>query len=128
MSHLGESNNSLIPKTQGTFLVVQWLRICFALQGTWVQIQVGELRSHMIWSNQVHTPQLLSPCATAGESAPQWKILCDTMKSPCATAKTHFSQINIKKRLNKYSYFDFLTSSCIVVFQYKIKVKFSLQH
>ena len=50
------------------------------------------------------------------------------MKSPCATAKTHFSQINIKKRLNKYSYFDFLTSSCIVVFQYKIKVKFSLQH
>ena len=31
----------------GTSLVVQWLRICPAVQGTWVQYLVGELRSHM---------------------------------------------------------------------------------
>ena len=28
------------------FLVVQWLRICLAVQGTWVQSLVKELRSH----------------------------------------------------------------------------------
>lgn len=50
------------------------------------------------------------------------------MKIPCAATKTHFSQINIKKRPSRYSYFDCLTSLCIVVFQYKIKVKFSFQH
>ena len=31
----------------GTSLVVQWLRICLPMQGTQVQSQVGELRSHM---------------------------------------------------------------------------------
>ena len=29
-----------------TSLVVQWLRIRLAMQGTWVQSLVGELRSH----------------------------------------------------------------------------------
>ena len=33
-----------------TSLVVQWLRICFAMQGTWVPSLVGELRSHMLGS------------------------------------------------------------------------------
>ena len=32
---------------EGLFLVVQWLRICPAMQGTWVQSFVRELRSHM---------------------------------------------------------------------------------
>ena len=35
--------------TKGTFLVVQWLRIRFAMQRMWVQFLVGELRSHMAW-------------------------------------------------------------------------------
>ena len=51
----------------GTSLVVQWLRICLLTQGTWVQSLVGELRSHMLQGNQVHAPQLYSPCATTRE-------------------------------------------------------------
>ena len=33
---------------RGTYLVVQWLRICLAMQGTTL---VGELRSHILWGN-----------------------------------------------------------------------------
>ena len=33
------------------FLGVQWLRICFAMPGTWVRFMVGELRSYMLRSN-----------------------------------------------------------------------------
>ena len=36
---------------EGTFLVVQWLRICLPMQGTGVQPLVGKLRSHVPWSN-----------------------------------------------------------------------------
>ena len=42
----------------GTSLVVQWLRICLAMQGAQVQSLVGELRSHMLWS--LCTPEQLS--------------------------------------------------------------------
>ena len=35
-----------------TSLVVQWLRIHLALQRTWIQPLVRELRSHMLRSNQ----------------------------------------------------------------------------
>ena len=31
----------------GTSLVVQWLRIHLAMQGTWVQPLVGKLKSYM---------------------------------------------------------------------------------
>ena len=34
--------------SQETTLVVQWLRIRLAMQGTWVQSLVRELRSHML--------------------------------------------------------------------------------
>ena len=39
-------------------LVVQWLRICLVIQGTWVQPLVRKLRFHMLWG----------PHATARES------------------------------------------------------------
>ena len=42
-----------------TSLVVQWLWICPAMQETWIQSLVGELRFHMPWNNEVHSPQLL---------------------------------------------------------------------
>ena len=35
----------------GTSLVVQWLKIGLPMQGTWVQFLVGELISHIPWSN-----------------------------------------------------------------------------
>ena len=34
-----------------TSLVVQWLRICLAMQGTHVQFLVRELSSHVPWSS-----------------------------------------------------------------------------
>ena len=43
-----------------TCLVVQWLRICLAVQGTQVLSLARELRSHMPWGNWVCVPQLLS--------------------------------------------------------------------
>ena len=42
----------------GASLVVQWLRIHHAMQGTQVQSQVKALRSHMPQSNQVQVLQL----------------------------------------------------------------------
>ena len=47
--------------SEGTCLVVQWLRIRLAMQGMWVQFLVGDLRSHMLGEQ-------LSPCATIRES------------------------------------------------------------
>jgi len=38
-------------RSYGTSLVVQWLRMCLAMQGTQVQSLVGELRSYMLWGN-----------------------------------------------------------------------------
>ena len=38
-------------KVTGTSLVVHWLRIGFAMQGTPVRSPVGELRSHMLRGN-----------------------------------------------------------------------------
>ena len=42
---------SFIIQGPGTSLMVQWLRICLAMQGTWVESLEGELRSYMPWSN-----------------------------------------------------------------------------
>ena len=33
---------------EGTFLVVQWLRLHLPMQGAWVQSLLGKLRSHML--------------------------------------------------------------------------------
>ena len=49
-------------------LVVQWLKICFAMQGTQVRSLVGELRSHLLWTNSVRVVQLQSPRTRARES------------------------------------------------------------
>ena len=56
-----------------TSLMVQWLRICLAVQGTWVQSLVRELRSHMLPQLSPCAPNywahmLWSPCAPTGES------------------------------------------------------------
>ena len=48
---------------QGTSLVVQWLRICLPMQGTWVSSLVWELRSHMA--------QEVSLCAPKREASGQ---------------------------------------------------------
>ena len=40
--------------TQRTSLVVHWLRICLAIQRTWVQSLVGEVRSYMPQGKEAH--------------------------------------------------------------------------
>ena len=40
----------------GTFLVVQWLRICLPMQGTWVESLVQELRYHMLGATKPMHP------------------------------------------------------------------------
>ena len=49
----------LIIKNVVTFLVVQWLRICLPMQGTWVCSLVQEDSTYM--GNSAHVPQLLKP-------------------------------------------------------------------
>ena len=39
-----------------------WLRICLPMQGMWVWSLVRELRSHTLWSNYTHVPQLERAC------------------------------------------------------------------
>ena len=58
-----------------TSLVAQWLRICLPMQGTRVRGLVRE-DPHMLWSNYVHAPQLLSLRSRAHESQ---------LLSPCST-------------------------------------------
>ena len=43
--------DSAYRKTVRTSLVVQWLRFCLPMQGTWVSFPVGELRSHKSQGN-----------------------------------------------------------------------------
>ena len=40
--------NKLYYENQRTSLVIQWLKICLPMQGTWVRALVRELRSHII--------------------------------------------------------------------------------
>ena len=58
-----EKRSSRTTITYGTSMVVQWIRICIAMQGMQAQFLVRELRSYMSWSNSVCMLQLLSPCA-----------------------------------------------------------------
>ena len=44
----------------GTILMVQGLRVCLGMQGTWVQFLAEELSSYMPRSNYAHMPQLES--------------------------------------------------------------------
>ena len=41
-------------ETVETSLVIQWLRICFALQGMWVRSLIRELASHRLWCNEAN--------------------------------------------------------------------------
>ena len=48
----------------GIPLVVQWLRIHLAMQGTLVRSLFRELRSYMPQGNGARRPQIESPCAS----------------------------------------------------------------
>ena len=57
----------LIKNPGRTSLAVQWIRLCLPMQGIPVRPLAPE-RSHMLWINEDHAPQLLSPCSPAYKS------------------------------------------------------------
>ena len=71
-----------IRKNEGTFLVVQWLRVCLPMQRTWVGLTAG-------WGAGIsHAAQLLSPGATTRVQCTAMKDLHDAARTLCATAGT----------------------------------------
>ena len=89
----------------GISLVVQWLIIYFAKQGTWVQALVGELRSHCHGPTKLH---LLSLCILE-PTWHKWRIC--TQQQRILNAKTRCSQINKYKKLK-------IVNHCIVYLQH----------
>ena len=67
----------------GISLVVQWLRICLPMQGTWVQSLVLEGPTCRGATKPVHAPQLFSLCSRARE--PQ--LLRPTCQQPVLHSK-----------------------------------------
>ena len=67
-------------RARGTSLVVQWLRIHLAMQGTQVRSPVGKLRSHMPSSKQACVPQLESAGHNQRVCALHWKIPEDSTR------------------------------------------------
>ena len=80
--------------------MVQWLRICLAMQEMWVGSLVRELRSHMHWGTKPSCDNYWSLHALelTGHNqrvpVPRWKIQWDATKTMCATIKTGHSQIS----------------------------------
>ena len=75
-----------------TSLVVQWLRIHLPMQETWVRSWSG--RSHMMWGNWAHAPQLLSPHALE-------HVLCNERKLlqwEACTLQLHSTQLMHQRR------------------------------
>ena len=62
--------------------MVQWLRICLLMQGTWVPSLVGQLRFHVLRGKQACMSQL--------ERRPH-----TTMNGSCVSTQSQCSQINI---------------------------------
>ena len=50
---------------KGDFPVVQWLRICLAMQGKWIKFLAGQLRSHMFGKLSPNTTTIEPACSGA---------------------------------------------------------------
>ena len=77
----------------GTSLVVQWLRICVAMQGRQILFLVRELRSHMP-REQLNPSATITEPTGSGAHAPQPKTPHDSAMISCAVTKTQHSQLN----------------------------------
>ena len=87
---------------QGTSLVVQWLRIRLQMQGTRVRSLVGELRSHMPWSNYwACVPQLESLHAATTEPTCSGAHTLQLERSPHTTTKSPHATTNIPSAATK---------------------------
>lgn len=57
------------------FLMAQWLRISLAMKGTGVQSTAGELRIHVLWSDEAYAIPTTAPHAPGADAA--------QLESPC---------------------------------------------
>ena len=64
--------------------MVQWLRIPFAIQGTWVQSLVRELRPYMPWGQLGPSNAPAEPLVSQPESTLEPKTPHDAVKTPHA--------------------------------------------
>ena len=72
-----------ITKGCGTSLLVQWLRICYAMQGT----QVWSLRTKIPHVMEQLSPQEATNGTRSGACMPQLKSMCDAVKISRAATK-----------------------------------------
>ena len=73
-------------ETQGTSLVVQWLRICLPTQGTWIW--------SLVWEDPTCCWAAKCLCCNYWKSVAKIKMLQDSMKIQCVTTKPGCSQLN----------------------------------
>ena len=64
--------------------MVQWIRICLPIRGTWVWSQVWE-GARMLWSNLALVPQLLSLCSRACKPPQLISRAANTSRHSCMT-------------------------------------------
>ena len=83
--HINILRTSVQDNTYWVSLVVQWLRIRLAIQGTWVQ--------SLVWEDptccRAAKPVRLEPVSTVKEAT--------TMRSPCSAMKAQCSQKVMRK-------------------------------
>ena len=103
MSSTGLGTKGSIKNTDGTSLVVQWLRIHLPIQGTQVRSLVQELRSHMPQYNwapesQLPSPAHLEPVLLNKRSPHNEKPVHPSWRNPAHSNKdTVLPKIKIKK-------------------------------
>ena len=57
--------------------MVQWLRVCLPMQGTWVPSLVGELRSHMLWAAKAPPSTTTEPARSGGLETQRNPSVCN---------------------------------------------------
>ena len=85
--------NKLYYENQRTSLVIQWLKICLPMQGTWVRSLVGKLHVHVMLGNKDDVPQTVN--LRSLESAyHNYRVtqLSAARERLCAAVKTQCSQ------------------------------------
>ena len=83
----------------GTFLVIQWLRICLSMQGPWVWSLVEELRSHTPWGKEAPSLKLGTPISARRPSAAKIKKKKDIWAVTWASKGV--SDANVNKNYSK---------------------------
>ena len=72
---------------QGTFLMIEWLRLHLPMQRVWVQSLFGEVRSHMPWGQKKNPKQHCKKFNKDLKNGPLKKKKEERMANICSTAR-----------------------------------------